>query len=80
VQARGLAKRASCQFNAWIWGRLGRAGTVAITDASRNGLNSQSVTNFGGGVYLVWIVSGHVEDTSNMTDAVNAVATGLFFH
>jgi len=53
---------------------------VAITDANGNVLNSQSVTNFGGGVYLVWNVSGHVKIQVTLTGDVNAVATGLFFH
>jgi hypothetical protein len=62
------------------WDRLGRSETVAITDANGNVLNSQSVTNFGGGVYLVWNVSGHVKIQVTLTGGVNAVATGLFFH
>jgi hypothetical protein len=62
------------------WDRLGRSETVAITDANGNVLSSQSVTNFGGGVYLVWNVSGHVKIQVTLTDGVNAVVTGLFFH
>jgi hypothetical protein len=62
------------------WDRLGRSETVAITDANGNVLNSQSVTNFGGGVYLVWNVSGHVKIQVTLTSGINAVATGLFFH
>jgi hypothetical protein len=61
------------------WDRLGRSETVAITDANGNVLSSQSVTNFGGGVYLVWNVSGHVKIQVTLTGGVNAVATGLFF-
>jgi len=61
------------------WDRLGRAETVAITDANGNVLNSQSVTNFGDGVYLVWNVSGHVKMQVTLTGGANAVATGLFF-
>ncbi len=62
------------------WDRLGRAETVAITDANGTVLNSQSLTNFGGGVYLVWNVSGHVKMQVTLTGGPNAVATGLFFH
>ncbi len=62
------------------WDQLGRSETVAITDANGNVLNSQSVANFGGGVYLVWNVSGHVKIQVTLTGGVNAVATGLFFH
>ena len=62
------------------WDRLGRGETVAITDANGNVLNSQSLTNFGGGVYLVWNVSGHVKIQVTLTGGPNAVATGLFFH
>jgi hypothetical protein len=62
------------------WDRLGRSETAAITDANGNVLSSQSVTNFGGGVYLVWNVSGHVKIQVTDTGGVNAVATGLFFH
>ncbi len=61
------------------WDRLGRAETVAITDANGNVLNSQSESNFGGGVYVVWNVSGHVKIQVTLTGGPNAVATGLFF-
>ncbi len=62
------------------WDRAGRSETVAVTDANGAVLNSQSVTNFGGGVYLVWNVSGHVKIQVTRTGGPNAVTTGLFFH
>jgi hypothetical protein len=61
------------------WDRLGRSEAVAITDANGNVLNSQSLTNFGEGVYLVWNVSGHVKIQVTLTGGINAVASGLFF-
>jgi hypothetical protein len=61
------------------WDQLGRSETVAITDANGNVLNTQSLSNFGGGVYLVWNVSGHVKIQVTLTSGVNAVVTGLFF-
>jgi uncharacterized protein (TIGR03437 family) len=62
------------------WDPAGRQQTVDILDANGNVLNTQSLTTgFGGGVYLVWNVSGHVTIRVTLTAGVNAVVSGLFF-
>ena len=58
----------------------GRAETVSLTDATTNTvLNSQSVSNFASGEYLIWTISGNVLITFTRTAGVNAVLSGLFF-
>jgi hypothetical protein len=57
-----------------------RAQTVQIADAGTNGvLDTETVSNFHGGVYLVWNVKGHVKITITKLAGDNAVASGLFF-
>jgi len=53
--------------------------TVAILDGNGNVLNTQNLTNFTGGAYLVWNVSGHVKIQVTRVNGTNAVASGLFF-
>ncbi len=62
------------------WDRLGRSQKVDILDNSGNVLNSQSLANFGNGVYLVWNVTGHVKLRVTLVSGGNGVLTGLFFH
>ena len=57
----------------------GRQQTVAVTDTNGNVLNSQALTSFTGGVYLVWNVTGHVKLLFTSTAGPNAVVSGLFF-
>ena len=58
----------------------GRAETVTLSDANTNAtLNSQSVSNFANGEYLIWTISGNVLITFTRTAGVNAVLSGLFF-
>ncbi|MCU1262350.1 MAG: putative glycosyl hydrolase [Bryobacterales bacterium] len=62
------------------WDTTGRRQTVDVLDASGNVLNTQVLnTNFSGGVYLVWNVTGHVKLRVTSTGAYNAVVSGLFF-
>jgi hypothetical protein len=58
-----------------------RAQTVQITDAdSGTVLNTESVSDFTQGLYLVWNLTGHVKITvTNAPGSLNAVASGLFF-
>ena len=52
----------------------GRAETVTLSDANTGTmLNSQSVSNFANGEYLVWTISGNVLITITRTAGVNAV-------
>jgi len=63
------------------WDHLQRAQTVDLLDPTSNTLlNSQSVTAFSGGEYLVWQVRGHIMlRISNDPGAVNAVVSAIFF-
>ena len=62
------------------WDSTIRTQTVAIQDANGVLLNSQNVSNFHNGEYLVWQVSGHVQViVTNTNSSDNAVISGLFF-
>ena len=57
----------------------GRAQTVTLSNASTSAvLNTQSVSNFTNGEYLVWTISGNVQITFTRTAGANAVLNGLF--
>jgi hypothetical protein len=57
-----------------------RAETVTITDASSGAvLDTESVTSFSGGKYLVWNIKGAVNIQFTSTGAANAVLSGMFF-
>lgn len=57
-----------------------RAQSVQITNAATGGvLDTRSVSNFGGGEWLVWNITGNVKITIANAGGVNAVASGLFF-
>ena len=58
----------------------GRAERVDILDTGGRVLDTRSASGFGGGVYLVWKLSGHVViRLTNTNPAANAVVSGLFF-
>jgi hypothetical protein len=58
----------------------GRTQTVSILDAVTNSvLDTQSLTSFTSGEYLLWNVTGHVIVVFTQTGAYNAVVSGLFF-
>lgn len=62
------------------WDTTARTETVQITDASSGAvLNTQNVSNFSSGTYLVWNLTGHVKITVTCTAGLNGVASGLFF-
>jgi hypothetical protein len=61
------------------WDSTSRAQTVNILDENNILLNSQNVTNFHNGQYLVWQLSGHVKIQVTRTAGANAVVSGLFF-
>src|SRR5581483_6651280 len=57
-----------------------RAERIDILDTSNNVLETRSISSFGGGIYLVWNVKGHVViRVTNLNPASNAVLCGLFF-
>jgi hypothetical protein len=58
-----------------------RAQTVNILDGATNAvLNSQSLSNFQNGKYLVWKLTGHVIIQVTNTSQINATVSGLFFN
>jgi hypothetical protein len=65
----------ACDYNS-----AGRAETIQIVDPSTNNvLNSQVLSNFSNGVYLLWNISGQVKINVISTAGPNAVVSGLFF-
>jgi hypothetical protein len=61
------------------WDTTLRAERVDILDANGVLLNTQNVTNFHNGQYLVWQMSGHVQIRVTTTGGANSVVSGLFF-
>jgi alpha-tubulin suppressor-like RCC1 family protein len=63
------------------WDGQGRAETIQIADASNpsNVLNTQAVSSFGNGIYLVWTITGHVTITVTPSTGPNGVVSGIFF-
>ena len=62
------------------WDNQGRSETIQIQDASTNALlDSETIGNFGNGVYLVWSITGHVHITVTWLSGPNAVISGVFF-
>jgi hypothetical protein len=65
----------ACDYNS-----AGRAETIQIVDPSTNNiLNSQVLSNFSNGVYLLWNISGQVKINVISSAGPNAVVSGLFF-
>ncbi len=57
-----------------------RAETIQIADPSTNNtLDSESLANFSGGVYLLWNITGQVQINVTSTAGPNAVISGVFF-
>lgn len=57
-----------------------RAQTVQVVDVNSNKvLDTETITGFSSGMYLVWNVTGHVKINVTMTGARNAVVSGIFF-
>jgi hypothetical protein len=62
------------------WDTTQRNETVAIQDGNGVLLNTQNVSNFHNGQYLVWQLSGHVQiHLTNTNSGSNGVVSGLFF-
>jgi lysophospholipase L1-like esterase len=62
------------------WESAGRKETVQVSDAASGAvLDTEQVSNFSGGQYLVWNLSGHVTITITDTGPGNAVLSGLMF-
>jgi O-glycosyl hydrolase len=62
------------------WDNLGRAETVHVTDTDSGAvLDTESVSNYTSGKWLVWNLSGRVTLTFTCTAGPNAVLSGLAF-
>jgi len=76
----GLAHQVS--FYCLDWDKWPRTQKVEVLDASTNTvLDTQNVSGFGSGVYLVYTLTGHVKVRCTNTAAANknAVISGIFF-
>ena len=57
-----------------------RSETVQVVDAIRGTvLDTQTVSNFANGQYLVWTASRHVKFNVTLIGGNNAVVSGLLF-
>jgi hypothetical protein len=57
-----------------------RAESISILNANTNAvLNSQTFSNFNGGVYALWSIQGHVIVQVNYQAGQSAVVSGVFF-
>jgi hypothetical protein len=62
------------------WDSNSRAETVDVLDAGTGAvLDTRSISGFGGGVYLVWNLTGHAIIRVTRTGGSNAVLSGCFF-
>jgi len=62
------------------WDSNARGETITVVDANSNAvLDTRTITNFHGGVYLYWSVAGHVKFNVRLTVGANAVISGVFF-
>jgi hypothetical protein len=62
------------------WGRAGRLEQVQLTDvATHTVLDTERISSFGGGTYLVWSITGHVDITFTRLGSATAVVSGIFF-
>src|SRR6202022_3329975 len=63
------------------WDTTSRAEKIDILDGNGVLLNTQNVSNFHNGQYLVWQLSGHVQvRVTTLTTRANAGFSGLFFN
>ena len=61
------------------WDSTGRSEQIQVLDGSSGAvLNTQTISNFSGGEYLTWNVSGNVEFKVTSLAGANAVVSGLF--
>ena len=62
------------------WDHGNRTELIQVIDTATGAvLNTQSLANFGNGVYLVWNIKGNVTFKVVNTSSSNAVLSGLFF-
>jgi len=61
------------------WDTSSRQQRVDVLDSGGNTLDTRTIANFNGGVYLVWRVSGHVIFRVTWQAGYNGVVEGLLF-
>lgn len=62
------------------WDSATRVQTVNVLDSVTGAvLNSQTVTNFNGGQYVIWNILGNATINFTRTGTANAVLSGIFF-
>jgi IPT/TIG domain/Glucodextranase, domain B/Bacterial Ig-like domain (group 2) len=62
------------------WDLSGRSEAVQVLDAATEAvLDTETLSAFTNGEYLVWNISGHVKINVIQTAGVNAVVSGIFF-
>jgi IPT/TIG domain len=62
------------------WDNQGRSETVQIIDATTSAiLDTETLSNFSNGTYLVWNITGNVIITVTQNSGANAVLSGIFF-
>lgn len=62
------------------WDNQGRTESIQIVDAASNSqLDVRTLSNFTGGTYLVWNISGSVKINVTVTGGPNAAVSGIFF-
>jgi trimeric autotransporter adhesin len=62
------------------WDSKGRSEMLQVLDAGSGAvLNSQTISNFSGGAYVVWNLKGHVQIICKALQGPNAVLSGIFW-
>ena len=61
------------------WDSYGRNLRVQVLDTANTVLDTQNLTSFASGTYLVWQLSGHVKLRVTNLGAGNPVLSGIFF-
>jgi len=64
------------------WDYGGRVETITIVDPNNNNavLDTRTISNFSGGLYLIWNISGHVKIFVTVDSGPNAVISAAFFN
>jgi hypothetical protein len=62
------------------WDSVRRSERIDVLDASTGAiLDSQTLSSFNGGKYMVWNIQGHVQFRFTTLQGDNAVLSGVFF-
>jgi hypothetical protein len=62
------------------WELNGRAETISIVNAtSKADLDTRTFSSFGGGVYEIWSIKGHVQIQVTRSAGVNGIVNAIFF-